>query len=229
MKITILTPTRDRRRQNWSALWERIQSQGTRTVVGPSGNEIYVCHGAGDYTGLNWHIIQSPEDSDSGRRIFTEAGVTFHHPPSLPGHADSYEKWNWFVDNEVKGEPGSYIHMLADDDLIPADFYYNFLNGERGPVTITSMYRGQNTVGFHENTPLIAQPENMVCGKIGMEQFIFEEDFAKSCIRFDTRDGFEDGKMGERLALEFPKSVVYRPDLAVYFNAMEVGRWNVVP
>ena len=63
---------------------------------------------------------------------------------------------------------------------------------------------------------------------VGLEQIIVRADILAR-YRFPSRSTSADGQLIEKIVRENPGQVIYRPDLEVYFNALEPGRWDVIP
>jgi hypothetical protein len=142
-----------------------------------------------------------------------------------------YRKLNMFLVDAPIVESDRYF-FLCDDDWIDTSII-DKLAAMDDDVIFVSMKRGHNFLGGHPTTTLIASPSVHV-GTIGLEQMFLKGKIMRQ-VRFRSdhypasdypshRQGSPDGHMAEMLMKLYP--VRYEPDLYVYFNMLESGRWN---
>jgi hypothetical protein len=134
-----------------------------------------------------------------------------------------YGKINAVIDRGL--DPERYYSVLCDDDLLPHDFFRK-LGTPVKPITIVSMLRGQHAK-FHPCHMFLAHPTHMRIDYVGLEQFIIRGDYF-SRYRFEDASN-ADGRFVQKVVNENQSQVAYRPDVNVYFNALEPGRWDKVP
>lgn len=206
MKFSIITPTYDARRMNLILMESNLHIQVDE-----------------------WHLIHAINDNSDAYQPYS---ATAHWPDSLGCQQSEtevlcYAKINWWLDRFCRPDGNRFLHFLCDDDCVSPTFYGEVSStGKTAPIIIPSMMRGHNSEGMrHECSTLVAAPENMKVGKVGLEQIIILES-VMSRYRLDLRDGCADGRLIERIVTENPNDVVYRPDVAVWFNFYEPGRWK---
>lgn len=123
-------------------------------------------------------------------------------------------------------QQGTFINddrygFFADDDYYPPGLIQEVSkHGE--PIIITSMLRGDKA-SKHPCTPLPACRENLSYAKVGMEQAFFRGDVL-NWLR-DTIKGDEPNELMLLRATD-KYATTFRPDLEVWFNWFESGRWS---
>lgn len=116
-----------------------------------------------------------------------------------------------------------YVTFLCDDDWIEDGYFQRIREHPQTPVIITSMKRGDNEVAGHGISTLMAHPDNMEVGKIGLEQIVMRGDvFAQE--RFDAGNSCADGEMARLLKVKY--DCTYARDAFVLFNYFQEGRYN---
>ena len=129
---------------------------------------------------------------------------------------------------------GRWLHFLCDDDLVPEDFYasaqakialnlgvemivVNMRRGDCIPPGLPPLQR-------HPPTTLIARRDQMRPCAVGLEQMIIKEGLLAK-YRFSTDSFHADGELIQKIVQENSDKVMYAPELAVFFNALQPGRW----
>lgn len=217
--IHVVMATHDVRKGDWATLRDRLVLQG-----------------------VSWHVIRSPKtgpvtDGELNDEEYSRLkGATIHRPASLLG-STLYCKLNLWIDGHAQPAGRDFVHFLNDDDLVPSYFYGDVQKvmdaNPEVTVMIVSMERGHFTVPGnhpHPTTPLLAHPEWMTPTRVGVEQIIIREDVL-SKYRFQAHplDDVADGHFIQKVVTENVGRVLYLPHLNVYFNALERGRWKVIP
>jgi len=184
---------------------------------------------------IKWHVIT---DSDSENSFtFNDDWISHYVCPN-----EGQEFWvrcnnsiNWFIENfEINDD--EYYCILNDDDGYE-DLFFEKLkyaidltnkSNSLNDLLICSMLRGHNTpvdaepVRRHATNTLIARPESMFVGSVGVEQFFVKGHILKNHRLPLTTCG--DGELITELVKTY--SVTYVPDTYVWFNYFEPGRWN---
>lgn len=182
-----------------------------------------------------WHVIT---DDDAKETVeFTEDWIKHYVCPN--GGMEFWKRCNnsinWFIETQEIIEDDIYCFMNDDDGYEPQFFFkmahiVNKINESkiRCDVMICSMERGHNIPKglpperSHPTTKLIAHPDSMhVCG-VGVEQI-----FMTGKVLSENRLPLEvvgDGMMISHIVRNYPTA--YIPDISVWFNYLEPGRWN---
>lgn len=123
-----------------------------------------------------------------------------------------------FADNE-------WYLWLCDDDWLPEDFVIRVKKAEAKDLIICSMLRGHHSTSNHPCWPLIAKPGPLGYGGIGFEQGIMRGGMIKHYRKHQAIDSLE---LNEKhlIAMVALYQTVYLPEVAVYFNWIEPGRWD---
>jgi hypothetical protein len=175
--------------------------------------------------GCAWHIVI---DQDWGFELrFEDPWVTVYYCPTPPGPfwLRCHAALNWLLDNMVI-DPYDRYSFLNDDDFYEPGFIQK-LDPFNGPVVVTSMKRGNRTpedvdpLRAHSTSPLIANPESMKEGLVGLEQIFMTGEVIKK-VRIPLHP-CGDGEMIRWVTSNYP--VEYAPDAFVWFNYLEPGRW----
>ena len=135
---------------------------------------------------------------------------------------------NWFLNHFVHTRPESERWcILNDDDAYEADFFEK-VDKHDGDLVICSMERGHHTpagvdpVRAHGFTKLIAAPEYMHPGYVGVEQAIVSGTIIKGTRLPLAPAG--DGEWIEWMVANHKAE--YAPEANVLFNYFEPGRWD---
>jgi len=130
-----------------------------------------------------------------------------------------YRRLNtWIRENPI--EDDDYYIFLNDDDWFDKQMLY-LLSFHTEDVVFAAMLRGNYPVPGHPSTPLIPY-KGVRAGSIGVEQIILKGRILKT-VQFDVSSGMADGKLAE--SLQTTHDVKYAPELVMYFNYLEPGRW----
>jgi len=133
---------------------------------------------------------------------------------------------NWFIDTVELKEDEMYC-ILNDDDAYEPDFFSK-LDKIDSKVIVCSMLRGDQTpssatgVRAHPTHKLLAVPQNMFVGGVGIEQIILSGD-TLSRYRIPV-NGCGDGMFISQIVHE--NKTEYASEANVWFNYYEPGRWN---
>ena len=183
---------------------------------------------------IKWHVIT---DADSEGTFDVKKDWIFHHICPNVG-ANFWERChnsiNWFIENKIDSDD-EYYCVLNDDDGYEDDFFEKlkmtvFMSDSENKfndLIITSMMRGNNVpidaipIRQHPTYTLYAHPKNMQVGSVGLEQF-----FAKGKVLKKHRVPLTSGGDGELITeLVNTYGALYQPDIYVWFNYFEPGRW----
>jgi hypothetical protein len=176
--------------------------------------------------GVKWHVIV---DADQPFRIEPTNDDWIDCSVFPNTQQRFYERCNnsinqWLDENIVDED---MYAILNDDDGYEPDFFQK-IRAEEGDVLIPSMKRGMRTPPgviperAHGTNTLVAAPENLKVGHIGVEQLIVRGKILKHCRLPLTIAG--DGEMICYIGATNP--VKYVPEAYVYFNYLEPGRWD---
>jgi hypothetical protein len=179
-----------------------------------------------------WHVIT---DEDSQTPVeFSIPWIKHYICPNT-----EMEFWarcnfsiNWFIENNELNDEDYYC-ILNDDDAYDNDFFKKLKSHiesseVNSDLIICSMLRGHNIptgvvpVRRHPNTTLLAHPNHMKVGYVGVEQFFIKGKLLKKHSLPISATG--DGELIQTLVGLYGAS--YIPDLYVLFNYFEPGRWN---
>lgn len=117
--------------------------------------------------------------------------------------------------------------FLNDDDAVEPEFF-DKIDRADGEVIVVSMKRGHQTPAgviaerAHGTDTLVAAPENLKVGFIGVEQMIVSGRILRKCRLPIHICG--DGQMLEYIGANYP--VTFLPEVYAWFNYFEPGRWN---
>lgn len=130
-----------------------------------------------------------------------------------------YRRLNtWIRENPI--EDDDYYIFLNDDDWFDEKML-KLLSTHTEDVVFSAMLRGNYPVTGHPSTPLIPY-KGVRAGSIGVEQIILKGRILKT-VQFNTASGMADGMLAETLQTQY--AVAYAPELIMYFNFLEQGRW----
>jgi hypothetical protein len=177
-----------------------------------------------------WHVIT---DDDAKETVeFTESWIKHYVCPNK-----EFAFWercnnsiNWFIETQ-KINHNEFYCFMNDDDGYESNFFdkmRNFVENNYSEVIICSMERGHN---IPENLPpekrhptdkLYAHSDYMKVCHVGIEQ-IFMTGKVLSENRLPLHV-WGDGMMITEIVKKY--QTTYFPELSVYFNYLEPGRWN---
>lgn len=182
-----------------------------------------------DNDNLIWHVIT--DRNHLFGIYFRQLWIEHYTSPN-----DEVEFWqrcnhalNWFLSSFPLVKHDYYLFM-NDDDAYEEDFFEKLYDAavKNPEVIIVSMKRGQHTPAgvaperAHGTDTLIAKPENMKPGHVGIEQIIVRGDVLSPCRLPMHVCG--DGMMVEWIVQNH--YVVYLPETYALFNYLEPGRWD---
>lgn len=177
--------------------------------------------------GVNhWHILLKESETCQ----FSEEGEDYLNfvtcykfmvpPPVHPGL--------WLVNQFIQTasfHDHTWYQFLCDDDWLPPDFEKCLPDDDTGLV-IVSMKRGDGDgIGLvHPTWTLMSSPQSLHYGYCGMEQGIFKG-FALSRV---AQQGINPAACNEAVLFKAATMVktLYVPDVHVWFNYLEPGRWR---
>ncbi len=175
--------------------------------------------------GIQWHII-----TDQGATKATPDEPWIHsycmNNDGAPFWARCNKAINWFLDHHAL-YMGDRYGILNDDDAYEEGFFEK-LNEFPSECIAVSMKRGNKTPKdaiaerAHGTNTLVAAPENMKVGHVGVEQLLVSGRILTQCRLPIHICG--DGQWIEYIAATQP--IVYVPDVFVLFNYLEPGRWD---
>lgn len=171
-------------------------------------------------SGLNiiWHpIIHRKDIKFSGKNIEPFFVSELYRGVDIP-----YFKYNMYMISGKIINEDRYC-FINDDDWVE-DNFFNKIKNYNDEVLFVSMKRGYNKPKNSHPVSTINVSQEEDHKKYGVEQYL---PLGKICnqIRFrtDTMKN-NDGTMAEYLKNNF--QCKYIPDLYIYFNYLEKGRWN---
>lgn len=183
---------------------------------------------------IDWHIIM---DEDAPFHLFFREPwihVTRYENTKL----EFWEKCNFILNRWLETHtlnPLFRYCILNDDDAYEDGFFKKLdLIIESSDdiwkygLLIVSMKRGDQTppgvtpTRAHATNTLVAAPENMRVGHVGVEQFVVCGKYLEGARLPLSVAG--DGELVQWLVANFP--AVYAPEAFVLFNYYESGRWN---
>lgn len=185
--------------------------------------------------GIHWHVIV---DDDCGFYVkFEESWISTY---VCPNRLDIFwarcnNSINWFLDTQNIAED-EYWCILNDDDGYEPEFFnklvdyidYAHEQGQEARAIITAMHRGHQVPPntpiekYHPTSYLPADPSYTRPGSVGVEQLIMRGDLMRQYRLPLANDG--DGQWVTKVASE--NMIMYTPDVEVWFNYFEPGRWN---
>lgn len=175
---------------------------------------------------VRWHVIM---DEDAPFKIFFRQ--PWIHSYTCPNYQTTFynrcnSSINWMLDN-YRLVPGDYYCIMNDDDAHEPGFFQK-VNEVAGELIIVSMKRGHQTPAgvpgerAHGTNTLVAAPENMKVGHVGVEQFLAVGRILQP-VRLPLAIA-GDGEMVQWLVSNH--KAAYAPEIFVHFNYHEPGRWN---
>lgn len=179
-----------------------------------------------EWAHLEWHVII---DDDAPFYFFFRQPwihVYYQHNPELEFWKRCNFAINRWLDTHPLVESDRYC-ILNDDDAYEPEFFTK-IDAHEGNLVIASMQRGQHTppgtgpTRAHATNTLVAAPENMRVGHVGVEQFFVCGEYLKTARLPLTVAG--DGEMVSYLVGTY--GAEYAPEANVLFNYFEPGRWD---
>lgn len=197
MRLHIITPFS--RWQNFDALCAMLKAQGV----------------------ASWTLLFKHEEKSQS--VVSDWIRTKHL--HVPQHRDmGLVLVNAYV-QQTKFDSNDYYAFLMDDDFYPPDFVKELsLTHADAALVITGMARGHNAVSPHPTWSLLAGPEHLHYGHVGLEQAFFKGSTLEA-IKPEVKDI---QKINEEIVLNSARigATLFLPNLQVWFNWFEEGRWN---
>lgn len=179
--------------------------------------------------GINtWHLLFHPDelkDLDYDTDTIRSGWLQIHAVDVKLGNCPGLHLVNQFIS---KGGflAEDYYQILCDDDWLEPEYVKKLKGHDTCPLIIVGMKRGEPSdfIGIHPTWNLIADPNSLRYGCMGVEQGVFKgwllNQLATEGIALDAPNEdflFKAAKM-------FPTE--YLPDVNVWFNYLEPGRWK---
>lgn len=175
---------------------------------------------------IDWHVIM---DDDAPFQVFFKQPwihAYYQHNPETQFWSRCNHCLNRWMDCHPLMDNDRYC-ILNDDDAYEPGFFLK-LDELKGGLVIASMKRGDQTpagvsdIRAHATNTLVAAPENMSVGHVGVEQFFVCGKWLREARLPLTVAG--DGEMIAYLVAKH--GAEYAPEAYVLFNKFEPGRWN---
>jgi len=175
---------------------------------------------------VNWHVVMDVDEPFDLR--FRRQWV--HHYLCNTEGVEFWARCNFslnFAMGLMDWRDNDRYCFLNDDDAVEPGFF-DKVDTADGEVVAVSMLRGNKTPDgvaaerAHGTNELVAAPENMKVGFVGVEQLIVSGRILRQCRLPIHICG--DGQMIEYITQTNP--VTYLPEAKVWFNYFEPGRWE---
>lgn len=175
--------------------------------------------------GVQWHLLL--DETLPFRIHFTDCRI---EPTYYPVSAPFWRMWRNSINSFITDGniiPEDRYMILNDDDWYEPGFFQK-IDAHKGKAIVCTMLRGHQTppvsdpVRAHPTNPLIASPQNMHPGGVGIEQIILSGDLFATVRLADHPHA--DGMMIQAVYNAMP--IDYAPEACVWFNYLEPGRWN---
>lgn len=171
---------------------------------------------------LRWLILVTPDQSLELHVLPAWARVIEVNIPRGTGASPGDLKMIEFM-RANQCDPDRWHGFLNDDDWYEPEFFEK-LGEIESPCFVVSMKRGDQipNIGLpHPVWTLEAEEKNLHFGHVSLEQVFFLPSMIAKCgiaPRYET----------EATLIEFAKigPTTYRPDVFVWFNYLQPGRWN---
>ena len=180
---------------------------------------------------IKWHII-----IDSDKNFIVDEKEDWINIYVCPNEGIDFwarcnNSINWFIENHLTTNE-EYYGILNDDDSYEENFFEKIKNSLNNTIEnnllIVSMLRGHNIpkeaipIRRHPTTTLLATPQNMRVGGVGVEQFFIKGKLLEKHRLPLLAHG--DGLFIVELVNNYKPT--YLPNCFVLFNFFEPGRWN---
>lgn len=167
-----------------------------------------------------------------------------------------YKTLNWTLE-QLQLVDSEYYSFINDDDSVEPEYFNRIKNilfeieqkhSFVPDIILTSMERGTGQyrfVGRHPTNKLIALPENIKPGNVGLQQMLVSGNLLKeksnrfpiitdqSLMDNYSRMGIptysadcSDGMFITYMVQKYKEKVILFPDINVWFNYFELGRWQ---
>lgn len=174
-----------------------------------------------------WVVIT--DDDLPFQPVFRQSWIHHHVCPNRESAFFLRCNWaiNWYLDT-YPPELGHRFCFCNDDDAYEPGFF-DRIDLHDGEVIIPSMERGNRTPSgviperAHGFTKLVAAPENVHIGGVGVEQIIISGRLLRD-VRLPLHI------CGDGMMIEYCHKVYgaeFAPEAVVQFNYYEPGRWDI--
>ena len=140
-----------------------------------------------------------------------------------------YRKINDFIETQQIID-NDYYGFLDDDSMYEPGFF-DVIRQQTAKILFYSVYRGDSTPRNdgsepHPSTPIRIQSLNdiRICN-VGFGMCILKGEILRQ-TKFKNTHKWDDGRYMERLKLKFPNEIQILPDLWVFGNYFQVGRYT---
>ena len=140
-----------------------------------------------------------------------------------------YKKIDDFADTQEIIDD-DYYGFMGDDDMYEPEFF-DVIREQTAKIIMFSVYRGDSIPTGddsepHPWTPIrISSIEDVRVCNIGMGMYIVKGEILKQ-NRFGNNHKWDDGRYAVRLRGQFPDDIVLLPDLFIFGNFFQPGRYN---
>lgn len=192
---------------------------------------------------VNWHVVTDDTFPHNDEFKKYEKNWIHHYIMKNNKHMYFWERcnaaMNWLLDT-MEINNGEMYCFLNDDDAVEPDYFkkittnLNHIKKDKGidfDIIITSMDRGDaiptdaEAGRRHPPTRLTASVDNLKIGSIGLEQITISGKLLNSKKYKFPLEHAGDGMFILTAIRENTQSVVLMPDVSVWFNYFEPGRW----
>lgn len=134
-----------------------------------------------------------------------------------------YNAWNKYLASG-KLIDDDYYMFISDDDFLEPGFF-NKIKDVDTDIILVSMKRGDNVTKSGSTSTLVPGRGRMLRSWVATEQLIIKGKIIKNERFIDQHSA--DGCLISSLWGKFPrKYFTLKPDVYVWFNYLEAGRWN---
>lgn len=177
---------------------------------------------------IEWYPMCNPDEIEP----FTKIDIKWIHPkicgPSIPSDVQAFKKLNDFIDTQ-KIHDHDYYCFMGDDDMYEPGFF-DIIRKQTEDIIFCSGSRGNRKPG---SGPIIQgfralrifNENDIKPGNINLAQYIIKGKILRQ-IRFENKHGHDDGTLAVELKNKFKHNFVILPDLFVFINYFEPGRYT---
>ena len=175
--------------------------------------------------GIEWYPVVAPKEDIP----FDKEWIHPIHVNELLHNEFPYRKINDFLDTQEVIDD-DYYGFMSDDNMYEPGFF-DVIRQQTAKILFYSVYRGDSTPRNdgsepHPSTPIRIQSLNdiRICN-VGFGMCILKGEILRQ-TKFKNTHKWDDGRYMERLKLKFPNEIQILPDLWVFGNYFQVGRYT---